>query len=138
MTLNDLQTVFELEQQIFKDAWSYEMIKTELNNDFYRHPFILDCNNKICGYTFIWAFKKEVHINNFAIHPEYRRQGLGLKLLNYIFDLFHEFQHFFLEVRKNNVAAVNLYKKAKFETIEIRKKYYSDGEDALLMHKLLL
>ena len=138
MTVDDLETVIDLEKQIFEDPWSQKMIFDELNKNFYRYPFILEYKNKICGYAFIWAFNNEVHINNFAIHPDYRRKGLGIKLLNLIFDTFHDSQHYFLEVRKNNLAAIQLYEKCGFKIIETRPKYYSDGEDALLMHKDLL
>ena len=38
-----------------------------------------------------------------------------------------------LEVNTNNIAAINLYKKFKFEKIGIRKKYYNNIDDALIM-----
>jgi ribosomal-protein-alanine N-acetyltransferase len=41
---------------------------------------------------------------------------------------------FYLEVRKSNIPAINLYKRFGFEIISIRKEYYSDNkEDALVM-----
>ena len=43
----------------------------------------------------------------------------------------------FLEVRSSNTPAINLYKKAGFTNLSVRKKYYDDGEDAVVMAKEL-
>jgi len=45
------------------------------------------------------------------------------------------FEKFFLEVRESNTAAISLYKKFGYEKIGERKKYYSNGETAVLMRQ---
>ena len=97
----------------------------------------MEDNGKIIGYTCIWAFAGEVHINNFAIHPDFRRKGLGMKLIRFIFDTFKEYKNVFLEVRQSNLAAILLYTGCGFQKFAVRKKYYADGEDALVMKKSL-
>ena len=133
----DIDSVYDLEREIFEDSWSYKHIAMEANGEDYKKPYVMDIDGEIVGYTFIWTIADEVHINNFAIHPSFRRKGLGLKLIRFIFEEFQQYRKFFLEVRKSNKAAINLYQKNGFEIIFIRNKYYSDGEDALVMQKTL-
>ena len=137
MKPGDVDSVYQLEQVIFKDSWSYILLSSETDGDEYKKPFVLEVNGELAGYTFIWTIADEVHINNFAIHPSFRRKGLGLKLISFIFDEFYEYKKYFLEVRKSNKAAISLYQKSGFEIIFTRVKYYADGEDALVMQKIL-
>ena len=133
MLRDDIDTVHELESLIFKDAWSLKQIVSESDGKEYKKPYVMEVDGTIAGYTFIWVIADEVHINNFAVHPAFRRKGLGLKLISFIFERFKEYDKFFLEVRKSNEAAINLYRKCGFKTIFTRKRYYADGEDALVM-----
>jgi ribosomal-protein-alanine N-acetyltransferase len=137
MRPDDVDSVYNLEQEIFKDSWSYVLLSSETDGEEYKKPFVLEVNGKLAGYTFVWTIADEVHINNFAIHPSFRRKGLGLKLISFIFDEFQEYKKYFLEVRKSNKAAINLYQKSGFEVVFTRIKYYADGEDALVMQKFL-
>ena len=137
MQKSDVDSVYELETKIFRDSWSYKLISSETDSESYKYPFIMEVDGCLAGYTFIWAIADEIHINNFAIHPSFRRKGLGLKLISFIFDEFHEYSKYFLEVRKSNKSAIDLYRKSGFETIFTRIKYYADGEDALVMQKLI-
>ena len=137
MLAGDLDSVHKLERLIFKDPWSYFHLASEADGEQYKHPFILELDKKLVGYTFVWTIADEVHINNLAIHPAFRRKGLGLKLISFIFDEFYEYKKYFLEVRKSNKAAISLYQKSGFEIIFTRVKYYADGEDALVMQKIL-
>jgi len=135
MQKSDVDSVYELEATIFKDSWSYKLISSETDGEVYKYPYVMEVDGNLAGYTFIWAIADEIHINNFAIHPSFRRKGLGLKLISFIFDEFQEYRKYFLEVRKSNKSAIDLYRKSGFETIFTRIKYYADGEDALVMQK---
>ena len=135
MTLDDLSTVVQLERKIFTDAWSKQSFLSEIVEKDYAHPLVVEVEGKIAGYAVIWHYFDELHIANFAIHPEFRRQGLGKLLMRYILQEFGDARFAFLEVRKSNLAAINLYRSFGFKTIQIRKKYYRDGEDALVMFK---
>jgi len=137
MRKNDIDSVFELEQLCFTDPWSYLHLASEADAEPYKHPFVMEIGDKLVGYVFIWSIADEVHINNFAIHPSFRRKGLGLKLIRFIFDKFKEYEKYFLEVRKSNKAAIRLYQKNGFDIIFTRIGYYQDGEDALVMQKII-
>jgi [ribosomal protein S18]-alanine N-acetyltransferase len=137
MQKSDVDSVYKLETTIFRDSWSYKLISSETDGEEYKYPYIIEVDGNLAGYTFIWVIADEIHINNFAIHPSFRRKGLGLKLISFIFDEFQEYRKYFLEVRKSNKSAIGLYRKNGFETIFTRIKYYADGEDALVMQKLI-
>ena len=138
MKASDVVAVSNLENQIFKDPWTFDQLLSETDvKKIYKFPIILEVEQQIAGYACVWAFVDEVHINNFAIVPNFRQKGLGLKLIRFILESFNEYDQVFLEVRKSNLAAINLYKKSGFDTYFTRKKYYSDGENALVMRKII-
>ena len=78
----------------------------------------------------------EAHITTFAVHPRWRRQRIGERLLLALLDLARDrhAREATLEVRLSNLAARRLYEKYGFRPVGIRPRYYSDnGEDALIM-----
>ena len=78
----------------------------------------------------------EAHITTFAVHPAWRRQRIGERLLLAFLDLARDrhAREATLEVRLSNIAARRLYEKYGFRPVGLRPRYYSDnGEDALIM-----
>ncbi|HBH3031979.1 TPA: ribosomal protein S18-alanine N-acetyltransferase, partial [Clostridioides difficile] len=88
------------------------------------------------GYVGIWLILDEGHINNVAVHSDYRGKKIGDKLIKGIVDLCKDnnIASMTLEVRASNKIAQNLYRKYGFKMGGIRKEYYSDNkEDAIIM-----
>jgi len=84
----------------------------------------------------MWLMVDEAHITTFAVHPAWRRQKLGERLLLAFLDLARDrhAREATLEVRLSNVAARRLYEKYGFRPVGLRPRYYSDNnEDALIM-----
>lgn len=135
MKASDAEIVIELERKIFSDAWSSTMVYDELDGDDFRRSYVMTLDEEIVGYAFLWIIQDEVHLNNFAIHPDFRRKGLGLKLISFIFDELYNKNFMFLEVRPSNKNAIGLYQKLGFREFRRRNKYYPDGEDAIVMQK---
>ena len=77
----------------------------------------------------------DAEILNIETQPSHRRQGLAQSLLVEAFDWARQNQRqaVWLEVRASNAAAIALYVKMGFIQISTRQRYYSDGEDALVM-----
>ena len=78
----------------------------------------------------------ELQILDLAVHPAHRRQAYGQRLLK---TLLHDAKRAgcntaMLEVSKNNTAAIHLYEQFGFGTVHVRKAYYKDGSDALLLN----
>src|SRR5215467_13048777 len=92
--------------------------------------------SSIIGFAGLWLMVDEAHITTIAIHPDYRRHGLGELMLVNLIDIAYNIgaNWVTLEVRVSNHVAQNLYRKYGFHEKGIRQKYYSDNqEDALIM-----
>ena len=82
---------------------------------------------------------EDAEILNVAVAPSFRRQGLGVKLLLALEAYAKEngAERLLLEVREGNVSARGLYEKQGFSSFGIRKNYYEDGENAVVMQKTI-
>ena len=77
--------------------------------------------------------KNEYHVLNFALKKNYQHRGYGKLFFNIIINEYILDGSVFLEVKRSNLSAINFYKKFNFKEIGLKKKYYSDGEDAIIM-----
>jgi len=92
------------------------------------------------GYVYWKPFKKLGHIVSIAVLPEFRRRGIGTKLMVEAMRRLkevYEASEAYLEVRVSNDAAIRLYEKLGFRRMKRLRKYYLDGEDAWLMAREL-
>lgn len=91
------------------------------------------------GYVLFWHVTDEVHLLNVAVDPAARRQGIGRALTKEVIRYAHEHRcaKVLLEVRRGNAAAIHLYESLGFSELNVRARYYSDGEDALEMMLVL-
>jgi ribosomal-protein-alanine N-acetyltransferase len=82
----------------------------------------------------------EVEVLTLAVIPKVRRQGIGLRLLEAALThaALRGARIAFLEVAISNVAARGLYERAGFEAAGLRRRYYADGTDALVLRRPLL
>jgi ribosomal-protein-alanine N-acetyltransferase len=90
----------------------------------------------IIGFAGLWLMVDEAHVTTIALHPDYRRQGLGEFMLVSLIDIAYRIgaRWVTLEVRVSNYVAQNLYRKYGFREAGLRHRYYSDNqEDALIM-----
>lgn len=90
----------------------------------------------ICGYYAVG----EGDITSIAVHPDFRRKGLALKLIQeFEKQLPNDTEYIFLEVRESNTAALSLYEKCGFRAVSIRKNFYeSPRENAVVMKKSII
>jgi len=140
MKVEDFEIVSKLEKEIFGCPWSKRQIFRILTEDKLAFPLIAEIYNEIVGYAFAWIIYDEVHIGNLAVKEGYRRMKIGTRLINYLISESSKRggKFFYLEVRRSNEPAINLYEKFGFIPLSIRKKYYSDNkEDAIVMGKSL-
>ena len=132
---NDFDRIYEIEKRVFSNPWSKESIKKELDNDSKSLNLISEIDGQLMGYFFSHMISNEVHILNIAIDVSFQHRGNGEDFFNQIFKKYLEYANVFLEVKRTNLPAINLYHKFGFEEIDIRKMYYSDGQDAVVMSR---
>lgn len=135
MTRADIPQVHLLELLCFSLPWEIDAYYGELSNPsaFY---LAAHAGERIVGFGGLWAIADQAHIVTLAVQEEYRRHGLGRRLMH---ELLEEARRrgvteVTLEVRERNAPAQALYQSLGFRTVARRRHYYSDnGEDALVM-----
>lgn len=92
-------------------------------------------NQEIVGFAGILKIIDEVNIMNIVVRKDKRQEGIGSKLLNEIFEIAKQqkAQSITLEVNENNQPAIKLYQKFGFEQVGLRKKYYHNQDNAIIM-----
>ncbi len=115
--------------------WTKESFKSELSNGVARYYVAENDDGKAVGYVGYWWSFYEIQITFLAVSPDYRKQGIGRALMDYVYDECIEMgiETIQLEVRSGNTDAISLYKKLGFVEVGVRPKYYGGTEDALLM-----
>ena len=135
MTCAHIEEIARLEKECFSSPWSEDGLKAELNNNFARF-FVAFSGEKVAGYIGSHNVLGEVYITNVAVFPEFRRNGVGEALVEFLVkEMKNENAQFVtLEVRKSNQRAISLYEKCEFQKVGERKKFYEKPtEDAILM-----
>lgn len=89
-------------------------------------------DRQIVGYSIAFQTADFTDLLNICIHPQHQHQGLGAQLWTHFLSALHR-KKVLIEVRVSNHNALRFYQKLGFESINIRKKYYSDGEDAKIL-----
>jgi len=137
MTSADLDEVIDIERRSFPLPWSRPLFERELENPV-SFSYVVkareDDTERVVAYIVFWVVYGEAHILDIAVHPEMRRRGVASFLLGWALDRMREAEVMgvFLEVRKSNRAAIELYRKFGFRESYERKNYYGD-EDAIVM-----
>lgn len=128
--------IYYISTLCFPKPWLPETFEKEYNNDIARYIVAIS-DNKVIGYAGVWFVVDEGHITNIAVHPDYRRYHVGSSILKKLIDLCKNdnITSMMLEVRKSNIPAQKLYTNFGFCCEGIRKKYYDNIEDALIMWK---
>lgn len=135
MTKEDIPVIVRQEEEIFQTSLGYDMLYSELDLNPYAYYFVLEIDGDVEGYIGIWIVENNAEIINFYITKEFQNQGFGSMILNFIVELceLSNVSQLSLEVRTSNEKAKRLYQKFGFCFSHIRKNYYSDGEDAIVM-----
>ena len=135
MTMDDVKSVHAIEMNTFPKPWTEADFIREVTTNHCARYMVAQMDGKVVAYAGAWLILDEGHITNIAVDKAYRGQGIGRRvteaLMQYASNL--GVQYLTLEVRKSNEVAQNLYKSLGFIKLGVRKKYYDDGEDALLM-----
>ena len=132
----NIDTVYEIDKTSSCYNWTKSMFLEELENKNSSFK-ILFLNNTIAGYIIYHIVLDEAEILNIVIDNTYKRKNLGKYLLEQTINEISKqnIKTILLEVGEKNIPAINLYLKFGFEQYHIRKNYYKNGENAILMRK---
>ena len=137
MTPADIERVCEIDHLSFTLPWPRNSFYFEIEkNDASRSWVAESPDQQIVGMLVTWLIVDELHIATLATDPAYRQHHIGLRLMIHALCTAAQAgaQKSFLEVRRSNLAAQNLYTKLGYQIDGVRLRYYEDNhEDALLM-----
>ena len=135
MIRRDMPDVMGIELASFEYSWT--------EDDFLRCLRQRNCigmvaeqGERVVGFMIYELHKQKLHILNFAVHPQYRRLGVGVQMVNKLISKLssHRRTRITLEVRETNLAAQLFFRSQGFKAVRVLRKYYEDsGEDAFLM-----
>lgn len=135
----DLEQILEIEKQSSLHPWSFKTFEDELKNINSLNRVLCRENGELISFIFCWLYGNELEIQNIATLPACRRRGYAKILLETTLKTACQkgAVKALLEVRVSNLEAIELYRQFGFEVRFLRKKYYSDQENALQMDCLL-
>ena len=105
------------------------------SNPFYKCLVYED--KGILGVLIFEEIYDRIELDYIIVDNSYRRRGIASKLMDFLIEYSNNNNiiNITLEVNENNISAINLYKKYKFELVSIREKYYNDKDALLMMRK---
>ena len=139
MELQDLNSIKNVLLKDFDNFWTYNVFKEELSNPNSKY-IVAKIDNTVVGFAGIWKTVDVIHITNIVTKKIFRRNGIGSILLKNLINLsknMEDVTSITLEVNENNIPAKKLYEKFGFKIVGLRKKYYNNTNDAILMTKIL-
>lgn len=135
MQAGDVDDVYQIEKQSFKEPWSREAFSKEIGENEKAHYLVAIIDDELVGYIGMWKVLDEGHITNIAVKKNCRGRGVGRELLkSLILKARNEsIEGMTLEVRVSNLEAQGLYLSEGFEIAGLRPKYYENVEDGIVM-----
>lgn len=135
----DILKISELEKECFPDEpWSFQMLVSSFESETF-YGVLAEDGDEVVGYGGITVTYDTADIANVAVTEAFRHSGVGSAVLAELLSVArsHGAQKVFLEVRVSNAAAMSLYLKNGFKGVYARTRYYSNGEDCIVMAKEL-
>jgi len=135
----DITSIINLEKETLNTSLGENILNDSINNSM-AFFFVLEENDNILGYISTMFDGEIVEILNFCVNKNYQHKGLGTKILSFIDNYFIKLnaKSIILEVKDKNLNAIKIYKKFGFKKIHVRKNYYSNGDDALILNKKII
>jgi [ribosomal protein S18]-alanine N-acetyltransferase len=136
MTLDDVEQVVAIDKMSFSLPWPTSSFHFELTDNPASRCWVAELDGRIAAMLVAWFIVDEIHIATIATHPDFRKQGIGKKLLLFTLQSAKDegAVSSFLEVRESNDTALMMYRKFGYVESGRREGYYRDnGEDAILM-----
>ncbi|MBN2111094.1 MAG: ribosomal protein S18-alanine N-acetyltransferase [Methanosarcinaceae archaeon] len=131
--IDDIPQIVQLEDACFPVPWPDFLFRAHLGNPGF---VVYEKEGEILAYAIIGDSDGKAHLQNIAVHPDLRRQGIGTELLEWCIDLVKlcGYKEMVLEVREKNTGSQAFYADRGFEIRDNVKAYYPD-DNAIVMGK---
>ena len=135
----DILRISELERECFpEEPWSYKTLVSGFESECF-YGVLAEDGGEIIGYGGVTVAADSADVQNIAVTEPFRNSGVGTSILSELLKTAKNAgaEKIFLEVRVSNSIALKMYLKCGFVGIYARTRYYSNGEDCLVMSKIL-
>lgn len=141
MRRRDLREIMPIEQGAYPKPWSRTVFESELDQvrSGSRHYLVARAGRELVGYAGLWFVTDpagdQAHITNIVVAPEHRRHGVATRLMLALADVVvrRGCVAWTLEVRVSSTGAQELYRRFGFAPAGVRRRYYENTEDAIVM-----
>lgn len=133
----DIESVFNLAKKYLRESYTFELFLYlwQISPDGF---LVAEKNGKIIGFIVaVKTSKDSLRILMLAVDENYRKRGVGSRLLKKIILNFSDVRRIYLETRTDNIEAIEFYKKNGFKIVEKVKDFYTDGGEAYIMEKII-
>lgn len=137
MRRRHLRKVLEIEERVYPRPWTHATFVSELSqmragNRWYLVAYVGDM---MVGYAGLMFQGDDAHVTNIAVDPEWQGRGVATEMMLDLVHLAHDrgCKAMTLEVRHTNTVAQNLYRRFGFVPAGMRKRYYENTDDAIVM-----
>lgn len=136
MTLKDLEKISDIFYSEFDDFWTIKMLKQELENSN-TYYLVAKTNDEIVGFGGVYQLLDEMNINYIVTKKNKRNLGIASQILYNLISFANtkKIKTIMLEVNEKNIFAIKLYEKFEFKKVGLRKKYYNNIDNAIMMTK---
>ncbi len=132
--IDDLSQINKIEKAAHTLSYYNERsLKHIINTSITDSVIVFEINNRIIGFLIEQSCLNEISILNVAVDITYQDKGVGKKLIKQYLSKIPDNSIVFLEVNRNNFKARKIYTDLKFHKVFLRKKYYNNAEDAVIM-----
>ncbi len=137
MELKDIDEVIEGEEKVFGHSLGKDFFISELEINPFSEYLVLEINKHVKGYVGL-HITDSVEVIDLYVDPKYQGMGFGSMIMDFVIQICEasNAKNITLEVRKSNEKAINLYTKYGLKEVNVRKAYYDNGEDALLLERV--
>lgn len=145
LTIHNENFEKKVENKYFQDIFLNEYYEIYTLNEVHKSNQNIE---QIIGYIIFYDTLDCVDLFEISVKNKSQNKGLGHKLLNESIEMLfneekykkrnEEFKKILLEVNENNINAVKLYEKNNFKKIAIRKNYYGNNQNGIIMEKVII
>lgn len=141
MRKRHLKSAMPIERAAYPTSWSRSVFESELAQveDGSRHYLAAFVGRRLVGYAGVWIVSDpdgdQAHVTNIVVEPSHRRRRVAIRLMSSLADevIARGCVAWTLEVRASSEGAQELYRRFGFAPAGVRKRYYDNSEDAIVM-----
>ncbi len=137
MRRRHLRRVLQIEEQVYPRPWTHRTFVSELAGmrNGTRYYTVAYVDDVMVGYAGLMFAGNDAHVTNIAVDPQWQGRGVATEMMLDLSFLAHDrgCDAMTLEVRHTNTAAQQLYRRFGFVPAGVRKRYYENTDDAIIM-----